>query len=226
MSSHGGPHPAWPPRCSQCSGPVHLPPAWPPGCQLTWWCGSCASRPASGPADVLRLHGCVQAFLQRHLGLAMAPWLAARQISLVSPGHWINLPGRRQLGEARTRVRVHTEPAGVRHELLHAEVQLLQGLPLLDAAKVLAHEAFHVYSASRGLDLSAQMEEGVANLWAYLLLAVHPGSSLVETLRLDMLRDPDAVYGDGFRCARSGYKQARGFADFLGRLQTAGRVAA
>lgn len=216
----------WPPRCSQCHGPVRLPPAWPPGCQLAWWCDRCAARPVHQAGDVQRLHRFVQGFLQQHLGLAMAPWLTAAQVRLVPPQHWPGQGNRRQLGEARTRVRVHSGPAGVRRELVEAEVLLLPGLPFLDAARVLAHEAFHVYSAGRGLDMRSQLEEGTANLWAYLLLAVHPGSGLVEDLRLHMLRDPDATYGEGFRLARSHYKLARGFADFLRRLQTSGLAAA
>jgi hypothetical protein len=170
---------------------------------------------------VQRLHVCVQAYLQRHLGVDLSAWLAPSQVQLVPPHHWPGSPGRVQLGQARTQVRVFGGAVG-RRELAHAEVLLLQGLGFMEAAEVLAHEAFHVYSAARGLDLTPLQEEGTANLWSYLLLAVHPGSALVEQMRLRMLRDPDAVYGDGFRQARQRYKQAQGFADYLRRLRAPG----
>ena len=220
---------AWarpPARCSQCRGRVQVPQTAPRGDQLAWWCDACASRPTRHAADVPRLHASVQAYLQRHLGVDLTAWLAPHRVHLVQAQYWPGEAGRVQLGQARTHVRVFDAAAGGRRELVDAEVLLLQGLGFLEAAKVLAHEAFHVYSALRGLDLTPQQEEGTANLWAYLLLAVHPGSSVVEQMRLRMLRDPDAIYGDGFRQARLGYKQAQGFADYLQRLRTPGLASA
>lgn len=207
------------PRCSQCAGRVQLPLPAPRGSHLAWWCERCASQQACDANDLRRVHACVEAYLRQHLGVALAPWLAPQHLQWVSARHWPGKPGRVQLGQARMQVRVHGGAARGRRELVDAQVLLLQGLPFLQAAEVLAHEAFHVYSAVHGLDLPPQKEEGTANLWAYLLLAVHPGSQAVEQMRLHMLRDPDAVYGDGFRLARQGYKQAQGFADYLRRLR-------
>lgn len=70
------------------------------------------------------------------------------------------------------------------------------------------------------------MKDGTAKLWAYLLLVVHPGSQRGEDLRLNKLRDPDAIYGEGFRLARHRCKQARGFGDCLRRVRAAGTAAA
>lgn len=41
---------------------------------------------------------------------------------------------------------------------------------------------------------------------------------MVKQLRVRLLRDPDAIYGDGFRWTRQAYKQRREFADFMGRV--------
>jgi len=212
-------------RCGQCQGRVQVPDPAPRGAHLAWWCGACASRPVHQTADVLRLHNCVGAYLRRHLGVDLSAWLTPGQVRLVPQHHWPGRPGRMQLGQASTQVRVFGGPGG-RRELAAAEVLLLEGLGFLEAAEVLAHEAFHVYSAARGLGLTPLQEEGTANLWSYLLLAVHPGSSVVEQMRLRMLRDPDAVYGDGFRQARQRYKQARGFADYLHRMRASGLAVA
>ena len=70
------------------------------------------------------------------------------------------------------------------------------------------------------------MEEGTANLRAYLLLVVHPGRQRDEDLRLNMLRDPDAIYGEGFRLARHRCKKARGIGDYLRWVCAAGTAAA
>lgn len=213
-------------RCGQCGGRVQVPNPAPRGARLAWWCQSCASQPACHAADVLRLHACVQTYLQCHLAVDLSAWLMPDEVRLVPADHWPGRPGRVQLGQARTQVRVFGGAGGGRRELAQAEVLLLEGLGFMEAAEVLAHEAFHVYSAARGLGLTPLQEEGTANLWSYLLLAVHPGSRLVEQMRLRMLRDPDAVYGDGFRQARLGYKQARGFADYLQRMRGPGLAAA
>ena len=216
------------PACSQCRRTTARPAAQVLATRCEWWCARCASPPLVNKSDVLRVHGIVDDFLQKHLGLCMTTWLKASDIGLVRPEEWMDASGRYQLGEARTQVRVHHaadgSPTGVMPTLVRAEVRLLLGLPLLDAARVLAHEAFHVFSAARGLDLQPQQEEGIANLWAYLLLAVHPGSEMVEELRVRMLRDADAIYGDGFRWARQGYKRCRGFADFLGQIECVPRA--
>lgn len=161
-------------------------------------------------------------FTQQHLGLSMHPWLPLNRVTLVNASEWASPSEANKLGEARTRVRQRAGAGNASPvmELVNAEVRLVRGLPYLQAAEVLAHEVFHVYSAHKGLGWTPAWEEGTANLWGYLFLAVHPGSLLGESIREGLLQSPDTIYGDGFRCARHAYKQSRGFADYVQRVHS------
>ncbi|MBQ0942256.1 protein DA1 [Ideonella sp. 4Y16] len=204
---------AAPPRCRLCGAAVQRPPRAPASPHLQWWCSTCAATPVDHAHQLPWLYRQVQGFLRLHLGLALEQWLQPGELRLMSPAEWPAHNGRQQQGEARTWA--HASPPAHGPRLVRAEVCLLQGLPALQAADVLAHEAFHVYCRAQGLRLPHELEEGTANLWGYLLLAVHPGSALADELRLRALRDPNEIYGQGFRAARLAYRQASGFGEYL-----------
>jgi hypothetical protein len=208
-------------RCCQCTGPV-VPASRPNAAGLHWWCNRCAAKPVLDNRSLDGVYDTVAAFAQQHLGLPMRQWLPQDAVRLVNASEWGAAATSPPLGDAVTQVRLHSsgEHESTRgRELLHAEVRLLRGMPFIQTAEVLAHEAFHVFSASQGLNFTRTWEEGTANLWGYLFLAVHPGSQLSETLREGLLQSPDAVYGDGFRLARRSYKASRGFGDYLQRVR-------
>lgn len=206
-------------QCQRCSGPARWPTRLSPGQRLHGLCDNCADKAVLHPAQLDEAYHWVSQFLACHLKLHLSPWLKRSDVHLVPPSQWTDAEGHTHtLGLARTQVQ--PMPHGQPPRLLKAEVYVLLGLSFINTAGVLAHEAFHVYSAAQGLSLDRAREEGSANLWQYLFLTVHPGSAQAEELRCQMLQDPDAIYGQGFREARLAYKQAAGFGAYVAGLRS------
>jgi len=86
-------------------------------------------------------------------------------------------------------------------------VYVLGGLPPIYLENVLAHELGHVWLFMQHIDdLPEDLEEGLCNLFAYLL---HQEQASPETRHcLQLLEEnPDPIYGDGFRRARAVYEK-------------------
>jgi len=86
-------------------------------------------------------------------------------------------------------------------------VLVLGGLPPVYLENVLAHELGHVWLFIERIDdLPEDLEEGLCNLFAYLL---HQEQTSPEARHCMQLLDenPDPIYGDGFRRARAIYEQ-------------------
>lgn len=99
-------------------------------------------------------------------------------------------------------------------------IRLRPGSTPLCTAGVLAHEAFHILSATWRLKLSRRHEEGLANLAQYLFLKHEPGP-YAAWLAEQLHADEDPIYGDGFRQARRVYRQEGGFRRAVAALQHA-----
>ena len=89
-------------------------------------------------------------------------------------------------------------------------IRLRPGSTPLCTAGVLAHEVFHILSATWRLKLSLQHEEGLANLAQYLFLK-HESGPYAVWLAGQLHADDDPIYGDGFRQARRVYRHEGGF---------------
>lgn len=206
--------------CERCGDPSAIPSAAagtaPPGCH--WYCDTCASRPVVCRQDVVELYRLVEAFLKDRLALDLGAWLKPEDVRL-SRAASLPGPGRQAATLGRARYLERRVPLLGLRWIDDVEVQLLEKLPFLQAGAVLAHEAFHVYSAKENLRFDALMEEGSANLWAYLLLAMYPGR-ISWQYRHELLASSDPLYGDGFRAARTNYKRATGFRAYLAACAT------
>lgn len=84
---------------------------------------------------------------------------------------------------------------------------VLGGLPPAYLENVLAHELGHVWLFMQRIDdLPEDLEEGLCNLFAYLLHQEQTSLEARHCIRL-LEENPDPVYGDGFRRARVIYEQ-------------------
>lgn len=97
-------------------------------------------------------------------------------------------------------------------------IRLLPGDTTLCTAGVLAHEVFHILSATWRLKLSRPHEEGLANLAQYLFLKHEPGP-YAAWLAGQLHADEDPIYGDGFRQARWVYRQVASFRGAIAALR-------
>ncbi len=85
-------------------------------------------------------------------------------------------------------------------------VTVLRGLPQEQFAGVLAHELGHVWLFVQEIDkLPRDLEEGLCNLFAYLLHQEKTTPDARYCIHL-LENNPDSVYGDGFRRAKGLYE--------------------
>jgi hypothetical protein len=84
---------------------------------------------------------------------------------------------------------------------------VLGGLPPVYLENVLAHELGHVWLFMQHVDdLPEDLEEGLCNLFAYLLHQEQTSPEARHCIHL-LEENPDPIYGDGFRRARAIYEQ-------------------
>jgi hypothetical protein len=98
------------------------------------------------------------------------------------------------------------------------KVYLLNGMPRVQMASTAAHELMHVWQFRNGrLDRAADISEGSCNFASYLVLRKIGGVE-AEFVIDGMLKDPDPVYGGGFRQVKT-YAEKKGIASWLRLLK-------
>jgi hypothetical protein len=84
-------------------------------------------------------------------------------------------------------------------------ITLLRGLPPVSCGRILAHELGHVWLLKNAApDLPPRKAEGTCELCAWLWLTARPPSQATFKAKA-MERNPDPIYGEGFRAARRVY---------------------
>merc|ERR1711907_144942 len=95
-------------------------------------------------------------------------------------------------------------------------IALLQGLPAYHMGSVIAHELGHVYLWMKGFpELTADVEEGICELIKFLWLKAVPADAMTTFLLDQMEKNPDQVYGVGFRAARASYLKMSSLKEFF-----------
>lgn len=82
------------------------------------------------------------------------------------------------------------------------EVTVLRHLSRVAFANVLAHELLHIWQYNRNLSPESSLSEGFCNMGSYYVLkhiATNEAHAFMEMLE----RNPDPIYGDGFRRVKS-----------------------
>lgn len=98
-------------------------------------------------------------------------------------------------------------------------VYVLQGMPRIEMTATLAHELTHVWQFQAGhLDQDRTFSEGSCNFAAYLVLR-KLGGEQAEFIIDTMLRDPDPIYGDGFRGVKE-YVDREGLAGWIALMKS------
>jgi hypothetical protein len=97
-------------------------------------------------------------------------------------------------------------------------VYLLYGMPRVQTTGTAAHELMHVWQFRKGrLDQDPAVSEGSCNFASYLVLRKMGGPG-AEFVIDGMLKDPDPVYGEGFRRVKA-YADDKGIAAWLRLLK-------
>lgn len=98
------------------------------------------------------------------------------------------------------------------------KVYLLNGMPRTQMTSTAAHELAHVWQFQNGrLDQDPAVSEGSCNFAAYLVLRALGGEN-ADFVIDNMLKDPDPVYGEGFRRVKR-YAEKEGLQAWLKLLQ-------
>eukprot|EP00211_Chloroparvula_japonica_P013149 CAMPEP_0119132096 /NCGR_PEP_ID=MMETSP1310-20130426/11450_1 /TAXON_ID=464262 /ORGANISM="Genus nov. species nov., Strain RCC2339" /LENGTH=141 /DNA_ID=CAMNT_0007122709 /DNA_START=48 /DNA_END=473 /DNA_ORIENTATION=+ len=100
------------------------------------------------------------------------------------------------------------QPVGGSHQSVTG-ILCLSGLPRVLLSSVVAHECLHAYMRLRNVSISLDVEEGLAQLMAFLWLEQYrpEGEGRDHEARLSAFHrnliheHPSLVYGDGFRAA-------------------------
>ncbi len=105
---------------------------------------------------------------------------------------------------------------GVKTESM--KVYLLYGMPRTQATSTVAHELMHIWQFQNGcLEQDPALSEGSCNFASYLVLR-RIASPEAEFAIDSMLKDPDRIYGKGFRHVKL-YVEREGVAAWLKLLE-------
>jgi hypothetical protein len=167
------------PRCLLCSLP-----AAPGTARDIELCQRCAATSVREQADVKRLLPPVRRQLHR-LGIRTTTPAKVRLVSIAEMGQRPGTVGM-------------TYSAGCDV----ADLMILRDLPEVVFGATVAHEAMHTYMAQRNFGRQPPLvAEGLSQLLAYTWLS-RQGGMLARAHQRGIERDPDPVYGDGFRLAK------------------------
>ncbi|MFO1518774.1 MAG: hypothetical protein U1F57_03785 [bacterium] len=78
------------------------------------------------------------------------------------------------------------------------QIGILHGLPKVEFEAVMAHELLHVWQHENGIHFSPMYAEGLCELGGFLVYS-EDSSDLARHFLEKMKRNPDPVYGNGFR---------------------------
>jgi hypothetical protein len=93
-------------------------------------------------------------------------------------------------------------------------VYLLYGMPRIQALSTVAHELMHIWQFQRGcFEQDPALSEGSCNFASYLVIRKR-GTPEAEFVIESMLKDPDRVYGEGFRRVKA-YVEREGLRAWL-----------
>lgn len=97
------------------------------------------------------------------------------------------------------------------------EIHIISGLTKLDFAEVLAHEIMHTWINQNQISITSEADlEGLCNYASYIVLK-SVNTTYAQNLISAMMRNPDPIYGEGFRNVKSEIDEI-GFNEYLSRL--------
>lgn len=94
------------------------------------------------------------------------------------------------------------------------QIGILYGLPQIEFEGILAHELLHVWQNEHDIKLSPMHTEGLCNLASYAIYLSQP-SALSTHLITQLLKNPDPIYGNGFRLMKKKWEDAGGFPQLI-----------
>lgn len=104
-------------------------------------------------------------------------------------------------------------------QVLEHTIHMINGLPEITFKAILAHELLHVWINEKKLNhLTPPEVEGFCNLGSELIYT-NEGSPLAKIMLKRMLKDPDKVYGDGYRMMTEELKKL-GWPKLIKKIQT------
>ncbi len=179
--------------CALCGRPRHRgQPGWSRFTATAARCPTCA-RQAVETQEEARKHIPFLRAEMAKLGIELAQRV---RVTLVEPDRINGDGGGLCLGRTLQRTWLETSVTDV------LGIEIMRGLTTAHFGATVAHEIGHAWLAQRGArDLAPPLEEGVCELFAGAWLK-RQESGFAAALRRSALKNPDPVYGAGYRMVR------------------------
>ena len=85
-------------------------------------------------------------------------------------------------------------------------IYMLNHMPKIEFAGILAHELLHVWQTQNGINLSSKLTEGLCNMGSYLMYT-QLGGTVTEYYIKALFENTDPIYGDGFKYVYAKYEE-------------------
>lgn len=95
---------------------------------------------------------------------------------------------------------------GFKNKYKH-HIYMLTYLPKIEFAGTLAHEILHIWQIENGIELPPLKCEGLCNMGSYIIYE-NMTARKAPYYKENLMKNPDPVYGDGFRLIYSIYEQS------------------
>jgi hypothetical protein len=162
---------------------------------------------------------------QDQLRVALPPIRA----QLIQMGIWLNPPVHVQLVDEAWMKAMNPHESGMVGGLTQfhgqqvREVYIVAGMPALEFGSTVVHEVMHAWLAQNGVPQDdARIAEGLCQVVSYRWLRDQPGP-LAAFVREKIERDPDPIYGDGFRMVRESVRR-HGMNQVIAAIKSTGRL--
>ena len=128
-------------------------------------------------------------------------------IKLVSPAEMAQLNRSKQINLCQPGLTRTNKMLGLFGTHCTHTIYIFDNLPKVQFAGVLAHEMLHVWQNEKEISLPAIYTEGFCNVGSYVVYQAI-NTELSQHFIAQLEKNPDSIYGDGFRKVVSFYKRA------------------
>ena len=122
-------------------------------------------------------------------------------IKIVTPAEMAGVRGGGQITLEQHGLTKTIMAMGVCSKQYRHTIYILDSTPKIRFAGVLAHEMLHVWLNEKGASLSPMHTEGFCNMGSYVVYKEIDNELSLHMIK-QMEKDPNPVYGDGFRCVK------------------------
>lgn len=135
-------------------------------------------------------------------------------IRLVSPAEMANLTGSRQINLQQPGLTVTSRTATLLFSRCKHTIYIFNQVPKVWFAGILAHEMLHAWQNEKDIRLPSPLAEGFCNTGSYVVYNAI-GNDLARHFIRNLEKDPNPIYGDGFRKVVEVYRRVKNLGEVM-----------